>query len=116
MEPELLVADEPVSALDLTVQAQILDLLDRLRRDRGFAMLFVTHDLGVVERIADRILVLKDGRVVEIGSCDQVFDSPRNDYTQRLLSVAPVLVPQGHGYRLERRIVGAGPATKSPLP
>ena len=103
LDPQVLVADEPVSALDVTVQAQILDLLDRLRRERGFAMLFVTHDLGVVERLADRVMVLKGGRVVEVGTRDQVFDSPRDPYTRRLLSIAPVLVPEGEGYRLERR-------------
>ncbi|MBS1201000.1 MAG: peptide transporter ATP-binding protein [Proteobacteria bacterium] len=110
MDPEVLVADEPVSALDVTVQAQILDLLDRLRRERGFAMLFVTHDLGVVERLADRVMVMRDGRVVEAGTRDEVFDAPRDPYTRRLLSVAPVLVPEGDGYRLERRRVAAGEA------
>ena len=111
MDPDVLVADEPVSALDVTVQAQILDLLDRLRRERGFAMLFVTHDLGVVERLADRVMVMKDGRVVEAGTRDEVFDAPRDAYTRRLLSVAPVLVPEGDGYRLERRrVTGRGVA------
>ncbi len=105
MDPEVLVADEPVSALDVTVQAQILELLERLRRERGFAMLFVTHDLGVVERLAERGKVMKEGRVVEAGTRDEVFDAPRDPYTRRLLSVAPVLVPEGEGYRLEKRRV-----------
>ena len=108
MDPEVLVADEPVSALDVTVQAQILELLERLRRERGFAMLFVTHDLGVVERLADRVMVMKEGRVVEAGTRDEVFDAPRDPYTRRLLSVAPVLVPEGEGYRLEKRRIPAG--------
>ncbi len=103
LDPEVLVADEPVSALDVTVQAQILDLLDRLRRERGFAMLFVTHDLAVVERLADRVMVMREGQVIESGTRDQVFDAPRDDYTRRLLAIAPVLVPDGAGYRLERR-------------
>ena len=103
MNPEVVIADEPVSALDVTVQAQILELLERLKRERGFALLFVTHDLAVVERIADRVMVMRDGRVVEAGTRDEVFDRPRHDYTRRLLSIAPVLVAAGDGFRLERR-------------
>jgi peptide/nickel transport system ATP-binding protein len=110
MDPEIVVADEPVSALDVTVQAQILELLERLKRERGFALLFVTHDLGVVERIADRVMVMRRGRVVELGTREQVFDSPQDPYTRKLLSIAPVLVPDGEGFRLERRPVAAGSA------
>ena len=107
-EPDVVIADEPVSALDVSVQAQVLELLQRLKRERGFALLFVTHDLGVVERIADRVLVLRDGRVVETGTLDEVFGAPRDPYTRALLSIAPVLVPAGEGYRLEtRRFDGA---------
>ncbi|MCC7199440.1 MAG: ABC transporter ATP-binding protein [Gammaproteobacteria bacterium] len=102
-DPGIVIADEPVSALDVTVQAQILELLVRLKRERGFALLFVTHDLGVVERIADRVMVMRNGRVVESGTLEQVFNAPRQAYTRQLLSIAPVLVAEGAGFRLEAR-------------
>jgi peptide/nickel transport system ATP-binding protein len=85
LEPEILIADEPTTALDVTVQAQILELLRRLNRERNLATLLITHDLGVVAEIADRVLVMHEGRVVERGSLDQVFYSPREPYTRRLL-------------------------------
>jgi peptide/nickel transport system ATP-binding protein len=103
MDPEVVIADEPVSALDVTVQAQILELLERLKQERGFALLFITHDLGVVERIADRVIVMRQGLIVESGTRDEVFDTPRHEYTRRLLSIAPALVQDGTGFRLERR-------------
>jgi peptide/nickel transport system ATP-binding protein len=89
--PRLIVADEPVSALDLTIQLQVLTLLQRLQRERGFACLFVTHDLAVVEQIADRVIVLDQGRIVEQGETQAVFADPRHDYTRRLLAAAPSL-------------------------
>jgi peptide/nickel transport system ATP-binding protein len=110
MNPELVVADEPVSALDVTVQAQILELLERLKATRAFALMLVSHDLGVVEHIADRVMVMRAGRVVEAGTRDQVFDAPGNAYTRRLLSIAPMLVPAGEGYRLVPRPLAIGPA------
>jgi peptide/nickel transport system ATP-binding protein len=85
LEPELLIADEPTTALDVTVQAQILELLRRLNRERGLATLLITHDLGVVADIADRVLVMHDGRIVERGALDDVFYSPQDPYTRRLL-------------------------------
>ncbi|MEV4615461.1 ABC transporter ATP-binding protein [Kitasatospora sp. NPDC049258] len=92
--PRILVCDEPVSALDVSVQAQILDLLADLRRDLGLAMLFISHDLGVVHHLADRIAVMKDGRLVETGEVDQVLAHPEADYTRRLLAAAlPVALP-----------------------
>jgi peptide/nickel transport system ATP-binding protein len=89
--PRLIVADEPVSALDLTIQLQILTLLQHLQRDRGFACLFITHDLAVVEQIADRVVVLEHGRIVEQGETAAVFADPGHDYTRRLLAAAPSL-------------------------
>ncbi|MED7953005.1 ABC transporter ATP-binding protein [Streptomyces sp. BE303] len=83
--PTLLVCDEPVSALDLSVQAQILDLLADLRRDLGLALLFISHDLGVVQHLADRVAVMKDGRLVETATVDQLFDRPADPYTRQLL-------------------------------
>ncbi len=87
--PELLIADEPTTALDVTIQAQILDLLADLKRSEGLSLLFITHDLTIVRRIADRVAVMKDGEVVETGPVDQVFASPQHPYTQSLLAAEP---------------------------
>ena len=88
-EPDLLVADEPTTALDVTVQAQILTLLADLQKRLGMAMLFITHDLGIVRRIADRVCVMLAGRIVEAGPVDRVFTRPQHEYTQRLLAAEP---------------------------
>jgi peptide/nickel transport system ATP-binding protein len=85
LEPDLLIADEPTTALDVTVQAQILALLERLNRERGLATILITHDLGVVAEIADRVLVMHEGRIVERGSLEDVFYSPKEPYTRQLL-------------------------------
>ena len=90
-DPELLILDEPTTALDVTVEAQILDLLDHLRRTRGLGMLFITHNLGVVNRIADRVCVLYAGRVVELGRRETVLGSPSHPYTKGLLAALPRL-------------------------
>jgi peptide/nickel transport system ATP-binding protein len=87
--PRLIVADEPVSALDLTIQLQVLTLLQKLQQTHGFACLFITHDLAVVEQIADRVIVLEQGRIVEQGATDAVFAAPAHDYTRRLLAASP---------------------------
>lgn len=89
--PELLICDEPVSALDVTIQAQILDLLDDLQRQRGLALLFISHDLGVVQHMADRVAVMQAGRVVESGAADAVFAHPEHPYTARLVADSPRL-------------------------
>lgn len=90
-DPELLVCDEAVSALDVSIQAQILDLLLEIRADRNTALLFISHDIGVVHHVADRVLVMHRGRVVEEGTADEVFDNPRDEYTQTLLQAVPTL-------------------------
>ncbi|MEL6794392.1 MAG: ATP-binding cassette domain-containing protein, partial [Pseudomonadota bacterium] len=92
-KPDLLIADEPTTALDVTIQAQILDLLKELQRDEGLSMLFITHDLNIVRRIADRVCVMKGGEIVETGPTAEVFDAPQHDYTKMLLGSEPTGVP-----------------------
>ncbi|MBV9832799.1 MAG: ABC transporter ATP-binding protein [Alphaproteobacteria bacterium] len=88
-EPDLLIADEPTTALDVTIQAQILTLLKRLQKRYGMALLFITHDLGIVRKMADRVCVMNAGQIVEHGPVEQVFDSPSHTYTKHLLSAEP---------------------------
>ena len=88
-EPDLLIADEPTTALDVTVQAQILALLAEIHARTGMSMLFITHDLGIVRRIADRVCVMNDGRIVEHGPVEQVFTAPKHAYTRALLAAEP---------------------------
>ncbi len=97
--PDLLIADEPTTALDVTIQAQILDLLAELKREEAMSLLFITHDLGIVRRIADRVAVMKDGEIVETGPTAEIFENPRHPYTQMLLAAEargrPEPVPEG---------------------
>jgi microcin C transport system ATP-binding protein len=98
-KPDILIADEPTTALDVTIQAQILELLANLKRDEGMGLLFITHDLGIVRRIADRVCVMKDGEIVEAGPLAEVFDAPQHPYTRKLLGAqaagVPAPVPEG---------------------
>lgn len=89
LKPDVLIADEPTTALDVTVQAQILDLLDELREELGMAILLITHDLGVVARMAERVAVMYAGRLVETGTVDDIFRAPAHPYTAALLASAP---------------------------
>ena len=90
-EPKLLIADEPTTALDVTIQAQILDLFRKIQEDLNTATIFVTHDLGVVARIADRVAVMYAGKIVEIGTAEEIFYDPRHPYTKGLLRSLPAL-------------------------
>ncbi|WP_299551523.1 ABC transporter ATP-binding protein [uncultured Tateyamaria sp.] len=98
-KPDVLIADEPTTALDVTIQAQILDLLADLKAAEGMGLLFITHDLGIVRRIADRVCVMQNGEIVETGPTKEIFDAPQHPYTQKLLSAEPTghpaPVPQG---------------------
>jgi oligopeptide/dipeptide ABC transporter ATP-binding protein len=90
-DPELLIADEPTTALDVTIQAQILELLDELRKTRKLAVLLITHDLGVVAEVADRVCVMYTGRIIEESGVDEIFEKPKHPYTQGLLRSVPKL-------------------------
>jgi ABC-type glutathione transport system ATPase component len=94
LEPKLLIADEPTTALDVTTQKQILALIRDLQRDHGTAVLFITHDMGVVAEIADRVAVMRHGRLVETGTLDSILRTPTMEYTRNLLSAVPSLVPR----------------------
>jgi peptide/nickel transport system ATP-binding protein len=94
LEPDLLIADEPTSALDVTVQAQVLALLKQLQAESGMGMVLITHDLGVVEKVADRVVVMQEGRIVEAGTAEAIMQSPQHPYTRRLLDA----MPGRHGY------------------
>ena len=95
-DPDVLIADEPTTALDVTIQAQILELLDELRRERGMAIIFITHDLGVVAGMCDRVIVMYAGRIVEQASTEDLFAAPHHPYTQALLRSVPRLDEATH--------------------
>lgn len=103
LEPDLLIADEPTSALDVTVQAQVLDLLKSLQAENGMGLVLITHDLGVVEKVADRVVVMQNGRVVETGSASVIMTSPSHPYTRKLLDA----MPGRHGFETQAASVGA---------
>src|SRR6201747_2998005 len=94
LEPKLLIADEPTTALDVTTQKQILALIRELQKDHGTAVLFITHDMGVVAEIADKVAVMRHGHIVESGSLKSILETPTQDYTRNLLSAVPSLVPR----------------------
>jgi peptide/nickel transport system ATP-binding protein len=103
--PKFLIADEPVSALDVTVRAQVLDLFSNLQKRYGFSCLFISHDLGVVEQVADRVIVMQDGRIIEQGDRDTIFDNPKEAYTRRLLQAIPALdLNENGGVQLKWRL------------
>ncbi|MEY4476800.1 MAG: hypothetical protein RJA31_304, partial [Actinomycetota bacterium] len=92
-DPKILVADEPTSALDVSVQARVLALLTEIQKKQKFAILFISHDLAVVDLLSDRIAVMNHGKIVEQGSTDQILRNPQHPYTQRLIAAVPVPDP-----------------------
>jgi ABC-type glutathione transport system ATPase component len=107
VDPALLVCDEPVSALDVSVQGQVVNLLAKRRRDHGLACLFISHNLAVVAHLADRILVMQRGRIVESGTCDEILLAPRHPHTRMLLESVPSVDP-----RAARRLISARAAAQ----
>ena len=105
-DPDIIIADEPTTALDVTVQAQILKLFQDLRREKGLALVFITHDFGVISQICDKVAVMYAGKVVEIGPTAKILDSPAHPYTARLKSCVPEL---GQGKRNLLAIPGFPP-------
>src|SRR5690606_35044057 len=103
LNPKLLVADEPTSALDASVQAKVLELFQELQREHGFACLFISHDLAVVEMLSSRIAAMHNGKLVEQGPRDQILRTPQDDYTRRLLAAVPVPNPEEQRIRRETR-------------
>ena len=107
LKPKVLVCDEPVSSLDVSTQAQVVRLLAGLRRDFGLTLVFIAHDLAVVRQVSDRIAVMRQGKVVELGEADQVYEDPQHAYTRRLLAAVPVPDPAVEG---DRRLARAASA------
>ncbi len=89
IQPKLLICDEPTTALDVTIQAQIVELLNRINKERSTAILFISHDLSLVNTLCERVIVMQNGLVAESGICDEIFNNPQNEYTKRLIASIP---------------------------
>lgn len=94
--PKLLLADEPTTALDVTTQAEVVAILDEMRREHGLSMIFVTHDLDLAAAVCDRLAVMRNGEILEIGTPEQIRDQPQTEYTRALMAARPMLYPDGH--------------------
>jgi oligopeptide/dipeptide ABC transporter ATP-binding protein len=108
-QPEMVIADEPTTALDVTIQAQILDLINAMKRDTGSAVLLITHDLGVVSQVADRVAVMYAGRLLEIAAVGKIFAAPRHPYTRGLLACIPDVDHESEGRRMLPALTGSVP-------
>ncbi len=95
-DPKVLLADEPTTALDVTTQAEVVAILDEKRREHGLSMIFVTHDLDLAAAVCDRLAVMRDGEILEIGTPEEIRDRPRTEYTRALMDARPLLYPEGH--------------------
>jgi oligopeptide transport system ATP-binding protein len=114
LEPEFIVCDEAVSALDVSIQAQVINLLEDLREQFGLTYLFIAHDLSVVRHLCQRVAVMYLGRIVELAACDELFDNPLHPYTQALLTAVPVPDPTVEAERIFRPVKGEVPSPINP--
>lgn len=112
LNPKIVIADEPTTALDVIVQAQVINLLKKLKREMGLSIILITHDLGLISEIADKVAIMYAGRIVEFGSIDEVYDSPKHPYTDKLLKTVPRL----KGRKRKLQFIPGSPPDLSNLP
>ncbi|STR04385.1 Glutathione import ATP-binding protein GsiA [Kingella kingae] len=114
LEPKLIICDEPVSALDVSIQAQVVNLLKQVQKEMGLALIFIAHDLSVVKHISDRVLVMYLGNAVELGTDKEIFDAPTHPYTQTLMSAVPLPDPEAERNKVIQLLPGDLPSPINP--